>query len=194
LVSHGDLSPKRLTQAKAIRDLQLGASLDEVSAETGLTKRYLRKWSAAWDFERWINKKSKPEERLKRARTGIAQMMLGFLGDEHFLAFAHNLLAAGDFVLTDERSQATDTDHRLLDREGHVVCRINVKFHGTLFRESKQTVGLEPEDCFALATYKIFSALERQRVEAVPYLFLVVTVPSCPELSSRNTWATIWFG
>ena len=38
-------------------------------------------------------------------------------------------------------------------------------------------VGLEPEDCFALVTYKINNAVRRQTEERLPYVFLVLSVP-----------------
>lgn len=53
----------------------------------------------------------------------------------------------------------------------------NIKFHGTLFRESQEYVNLAPADCFALATYKIHGALRRQDQEFSPYVFLVISVP-----------------
>jgi len=36
---------------------------------------------------------------------------------------------------------------------------------------------VEPEDCFGLATYKIYSALQRQREDGFPYVFFVLSVP-----------------
>jgi len=57
------------------------------------------------------------------------------------------------------------------------VYRINIKFHGSRFRRAQDLVGLEPSDCFALATYKICSALQKQEEEALPYFFAVVGVP-----------------
>jgi hypothetical protein len=38
-------------------------------------------------------------------------------------------------------------------------------------------VGLQPEDCFPLATYKIHGALQKQEQEHLPYLFIIVGVP-----------------
>lgn len=38
-------------------------------------------------------------------------------------------------------------------------------------------VGLEPTDCFPLATYKIHAALQQQDQEHLPYVFAVVVVP-----------------
>ena len=37
---------------------------------------------------------------------------------------------------------------------------------------------MESEDCFALATYKIFSALQKQEEEGLPYFFAIVGVPN----------------
>lgn len=39
-------------------------------------------------------------------------------------------------------------------------------------------VGLDPGDCFALATYKIHSAIEKQKQEGLPYFFAIVGVPN----------------
>jgi hypothetical protein len=49
--------------------------------------------------------------------------------------------------------------------------RFNVKFYGRLFDLSQQMVGLQSEDCFPLATYKIFLALQQQDKEHSPYVF-----------------------
>ena len=39
-------------------------------------------------------------------------------------------------------------------------------------------VGLDSDDCFALATYKINSAIEKQKQEGLPYFFAIVGVPN----------------
>jgi hypothetical protein len=57
------------------------------------------------------------------------------------------------------------------------MCRLNIKFHGTLFRDAMRYVGLDPGDCFALATYKINNAVRRQEQERLPYVFLVLSLP-----------------
>jgi hypothetical protein len=59
--------------------------------------------------------------------------------------------------------------------ERRPLYRLNIKFHGSLFRNAQQLVGLEPHDCFALATYKIKSALDKQDQEHLPFIFVVVT-------------------
>jgi hypothetical protein len=70
------------------------------------------------------------------------------------------------------------TDYLLTDAQRRPLCRINIKFHGTLFRDAQANVGLAPEDCFALATYKIYSALEHQKTDAFPYVFFVLSIPN----------------
>ena len=86
-------------------------------------------------------------------------------------------IAGGTIRIEDHRPSRTDTDYRLLNGGGRPVCRFNIKFRGTLFRSAKDYVGLEPHDCFALATYKIRNALRRQTQEALPYVFVVLSVP-----------------
>lgn len=39
-------------------------------------------------------------------------------------------------------------------------------------------MNLEPEDCFALATYKIHGALQKQEADELPYIFVIVGVPN----------------
>jgi hypothetical protein len=82
-----------------------------------------------------------------------------------------------DLKLEDSRTTRNETDYRVLDAGAHPVFRINIKFHGTQFRKAKELVGLEPEDCFALATYKIWQGHRKNELEKLPYVFLVVSVP-----------------
>jgi hypothetical protein len=63
-----------------------------------------------------------------------------------------------------------------LNGQQNPVCRINIKFHGTLVQKAQETVSLPPEDCFALAAYKIYNALRRQQQEALPYVFFVLSI------------------
>lgn len=176
-------APKQLLLARALQRVLNGEPPESVSAATAFSKSNLRTWSTAireGHFYKWTRRKLPTDERLQRSRAGIAQMMLGFLAEGHFERSSRDLLQSGGFRISDDRSDASDTDYRLLDADGRPVCRLNVKFHGTLFRAAQEYVGLDPDDCFALATYKIFTALQRQKTEAVPYVFLVVTVPSLP--------------
>lgn len=38
-------------------------------------------------------------------------------------------------------------------------------------------VGLEPRDCFGLATYKVWQGMVKQQTEVLPYVFAIVSVP-----------------
>ena len=79
--------------------------------------------------------------------------------------------------MEDDRSGGGDTDYLVRNGQGRQVFRLNIKFHGSQFRKAQELVGLPPEDCFALATYKIHSALQKQEREHLPYIFVVVGVP-----------------
>ncbi|MGH7322466.1 MAG: hypothetical protein ACRELA_22965, partial [Candidatus Rokuibacteriota bacterium] len=114
---------------------------------------------------------------------GIAQMLLGVLAERRFEELSDEITGPGVLRIEDHRPSRTDTDYRLLNGGGHPICRLNIKFHGTLFREARRYVGLEPDDCFALATYKINNALKRQEEERLPYVFLILSVP---ELSATE--------
>lgn len=115
-------------------------------------------------------------EDLRRRSLGIAQMLLGTLAEKRFEQLADEITGGGVLRIEDHRPSRTDTDYRLLNGQGNPICRLNIKFHGTLFRDARRYVGLDPEDCFALATYKIRNALRRQEEERLPYVFLVLSV------------------
>jgi hypothetical protein len=83
-----------------------------------------------------------------------------------------------DLILRDLREGRTDTDYRLHNGRGRPIYRVNIKFHGSQFRRAPEMVGLDSSDCFALATYKIHSAIEKQKQEGLPYFFAIVGVPN----------------
>ncbi|MBI4345862.1 MAG: hypothetical protein HY553_03340 [Elusimicrobia bacterium] len=117
------------------------------------------------------------EQSLAKRRQGIAQMLLGVLAERRFEELSNQITGDGVLRIEDHRPSRTDTDYRLLNGSNNPICRFNIKFHGSLFREARRFVGLDPEDCFALATYKINNALRRQEEEKLPYIFLVLSVP-----------------
>ena len=123
-----------------------------------------------------------PPELAKR-RQGIAQMLLGELAERRFEAVIQEVTGGSVLRIEDHRPSRTDTDYRLLNGNDNPICRFNIKFHGSLFREAQRFVRLSPEDCFALATYKINNSLRRQEQERLPYIFLVLSVP---ELSAGD--------
>ena len=90
--------------------------------------------------------------------------------------------------LEDERLARNDTDYRVLNGKGRPVFRLNIEFHGAHFRKALEMVGLKPEDCFALVTYKIHGALEKQDDEHLAFIFLIVGVP---ELTGAVVGGTI---
>ena len=113
---------------------------------------------------------------LDARRLGIAQMLLGTLAEKRFEELSAEITGGRHLYIEDHVRTRTDTDYLLRNGHSNPVCRMNIKFHGTLFRKAREMVGLEPEDCFALATYKISNALRKQEQEALPYVFLVLSI------------------
>lgn len=124
----------------------------------------------------------------KAARKNLGQMVLGHVAERVFEQLYKNEIGNDDLVLEDSRTSRNETDYRVMDANKHPVFRINIKFHGTQFRKAKDLVGLEPEDCFALATYKIWQGHKKNEAEKLPYVFLVV---SAPELSGETVGQAI---
>jgi hypothetical protein len=170
--------------------------VDAVSAEVRIGKRHLLTWLEAVQaegFYGWLRTPEPDTGRLKRAKEGVAQMLLGHLAEQHFESLAAGMLGEKGYRLEDQRVGRTDTDYRLIGPDGRPLFRLNVKFHGTLFSAAQEYVGLEPHHCFALATYKIAAALKKQDEERLPYAFLIISVPEAPretiERSIRDDWA-----
>jgi hypothetical protein len=105
----------------------------------------------------------------------LGSLVLGEAAEQVFETIYSKKLSTSDIRLVDQREHRNDTDYRLINGRGRPLYRLNIKFHGSLFRNAKEIVGLEPADCFPLATYKIKSALDKQDHEHLPYLFVIVT-------------------
>jgi hypothetical protein len=122
----------------------------------------------------------RPESTSQAARTGatriLGQLLLGRCAEVAFEHIYKREMHTEELELRDLREGRTDTDYRLYNSQQKPVYRINIKFHGARFRRAKEFVGLEPEDCFALATYKIDNALRKQDEERLPYIFAIVGV------------------
>jgi len=105
----------------------------------------------------------------------LGSLVLGEAAEQVFESIYSKKLSTTEINLVDQRGRRNDTDYRLINGQGRPLYRLNIKFHGSLFRKAQETVGLQPADCFPLATYKIKSALDKQDQEHLPYLFVVVT-------------------
>jgi hypothetical protein len=117
------------------------------------------------------------EDARRRARQIVGNLIVGRCAELTFEELYKQHMHTTELELRDLREGRSDTDYRLFNGKGRPVYRVNIKFHGSLFRRAKEMVGLEPEDCFALATYKIDGALQKQKKDELPYIFVIVSVP-----------------
>ena len=106
----------------------------------------------------------------------IGQLVLGELAERAFESIYKQTMGTDELILEDSREARNETDYRVLNGQRRPVFRINIKFHGTPFRKAKELVGLDSEDCFALATYKIYQGLQKHESERLPYVFVIVGV------------------
>lgn len=111
-----------------------------------------------------------------KARSTLGQLLIGQMAEQVFEDLWVTALGERDLRLRDDRAARTDTDFLVDDPSGRQVFRLNIKFHGSTFRKAAEMVGLDPLDTFALATYKIHGALEKQEAEHLPYIFVVIGV------------------
>jgi len=116
-------------------------------------------------------------------RNKLGELIRGRAAELAFEDIYKSTTHSTEFELVDVREGHSDTDYRLLNGGGRPLYRINIKFFGSNLRRGPELVGLQPEDCFPLATYKICGALQKQLQEHLPYLFVVVGVPGLTGLS-----------
>ena len=113
-----------------------------------------------------------------KVRATIGQLIIGNLAERVFELMYRDTVGTTELRLEDDRQTRGDTDYLVKNGQDRPVFRLNIKFHGSQFRNAQDLVGLAPEDCFALATYKIYSALQKQEREHLPYIFVIVGVPN----------------
>jgi hypothetical protein len=171
--------PLHILQALSLSDS--GTSLHEAAKAVGTTQAAVKKASEAPDPISAVLGLALNEidDRYRRRATQIlGQLLLGRCAEIAFEQIYKSEMHSEEFELRDLREGRTDTDYRLHNGRGRPIYRVNIKFHGSPFRRAPDLVGLDSADCFALATYKIHSAIEKQKQEGLPYFFAIVGVPN----------------
>jgi hypothetical protein len=178
--------PKPFHLLRGVILVEQGQHRRDAARAVGTTEVNLARVLAAGDpAAAVLGKREVPasEAEIERKKGIIGQLILGRAAELAFEEIYKKDVGTTEFRLDDQRRTRTDTDYRMLNGSGRPVWRINIKFFGSLFRKSTEYVGLEPEDCFPLATYKIHAALQKQDAEHLAYIFLVVNVP---DLTARS--------
>lgn len=181
LIFPGSAPPKPLHLVEAVTRVGAGAAtLAEAARAAGTTPARLRQLAEAADPAAEVlgssigELSSAPDTRVRGI---LGQLVIGNIAERVFEDFYRSTVGTGELELRDDRGARGDTDYLVLNGSGRQVFRLNIKFHGSQFRRAKELVGLDPEDCFALATYKIHGALVKQNTEHLPYIFVIVGVP-----------------
>lgn len=176
-----DQWPKPLHYVQGKRLVDRGQTIKQAARNVGTRRHFLEPYAdeeldEADALESALEASVHDVDRDRRdwAIQRLGQLLLGRAAEEAFESVFREQIEEHGLEVRDLRRQRTDTDYRLFDESGQPVFRINVKFHGSLFRKAAEIVGLEPRDCFALATYKIHGALQKQEQEGLPYIFAVV--------------------
>jgi len=172
--------PRPLHILQALSLCESGTSLNEAAKTVGTSQTTLKIAVEAPDPVSAVLglALSQIDDRYRRRATQIlGQLLLGRCAEIAFEQIYKAEMHSEEFELKDLREGRTDTDYRLHNGRGRPIYRINIKFHGSQFRRAPEMVGLDPSDCFALATYKIHSAIEKQKQEELPYFFAIVGVP-----------------
>jgi hypothetical protein len=171
--------PKPFNLLRGRKLIEAGESLHAAARSVRTTSRALREFTQAGNPLTQLFGPDKPSDDAKKdARQILGNLIVGRCAELTFEDIYRQHTHSTELELRDLRESRSDTDYRLFNGKGRPVYRVNIKFHGSLFRRAKEMVGLEPEDCFALATYKIHGALQKQTTDALPYIFVIVSVPN----------------
>lgn len=177
----GEPPPRNLHLLRAAREVSRGHAAVPLATSLKTTARRLTQLSISADPVRDLFGTSFAEaadaERLGKRRRGLGQLLLAALAERAFEKLYRKTLGSEELQLEDHRTGHTETDYRVLNGSRRPVFRLNIKFHGTLFQNARQMVNLDPEDCFALATYKVWQGIQTQQKEVLPYVFAIVSVP-----------------
>lgn len=184
--------PRAFALLRAARDFQEGGDPAAYITDLKTTRRHLDSIAKSGDplltlFKTTLTAAA-DEQLLRKRRKGLGQLLLAGLAERAFERLYHSVLGAEELQLEDQRSRYTETDYRVLNGSRRPVFRLNIKFHGTLFENARQMVNLEPADCFALATYKVWQGMQKQQTEVLPYVFAIVSVPG---LSAESVGAIV---
>lgn len=177
---YGDAErPKPLHLLAALSKVRSGVPLGEAARGVRTTAGNLDKLAQAADPVSYLLGEAAGDSQAKeqKVRATIGQLIIGTLAEQIFEDTYRRTVGNRELTLEDDRSGGGDTDYLVRNGQGRQVFRLNIKFHGSQFRKAQDLVGLPPEDCFALATYKIYSALQKQEREHLPYIFVIVGVP-----------------
>jgi hypothetical protein len=173
--------PKPLHVLKALQMMRSGADAREAAKRVGSSANNVAAAQGAKDPVGHILGLGLHEVDIQhRDRAGqiLGQLLLGRCAEIAFERIYKAEMHTEEFELRDLREGRSDTDYRLHNGRGRPIYRVNIKFHGSQFRRAQEMVGLETADCFALATYKIYGALQKQEEERLPYFFAIVGVPN----------------
>jgi hypothetical protein len=182
--------PKPFHVLEGVQKINAGLSVKDAAKATGTHAKRLEDTRKSNDPEfdiLGVRPAEITEDDIKRAGTILGGLLLGRAAEMAFEDIYRSAIGPdSDFKLVDLRKGRSDTDYRVLDGRDRPVYRVNIKFTGSTFRLAPDLVGLEPHDCFPLATYKIFGALKKQDEEHLPYIFAVVGVPDLTAISVQS--------
>src|SRR5438128_5681739 len=172
--------PRPLHLLAALTALGSGVSLADAARSVATSAAHLKELKeAVHTVAHLLGQQSSDHQKIsEKVRATIGQLIIGSLAEQVFEDIYRRTVGSTELQLRDDRSGGGDTDYLVFNGEGRQVFRLNIKFHGSQFRRAQELVGLPPEDCFALATYKIYSALQKQEREHLPYIFVIVGVPN----------------
>jgi hypothetical protein len=172
--------PKPLHLLRGVVLVEQGQSRKDAARAVGTTEVNLARVLASKDRVKSIVGESQTpptEAELERKRGVLGQLLLGRAAEVAFEDIYKKDVGTAEFRLVDQRRTRSDTDYRMLNGSGRPVWRINIKFHGSVFRKSADYVGLRTDDCFPLATTR---SIKRCRSRTHNTSLMSFSLSTCP--------------
>ena len=135
-----DDPPQPFLLLKGVKRVKVGDDAGQVARSVHSTRKRLEALAAAADplealFGCTLASAAQPDT-MRRPQGMIGQLLLGELAERAFERIYKETMGTDELILEDAREARNETDYRVLNGQSRPVFRINIKFHGTLFRKA----------------------------------------------------------
>src|SRR5690348_15081538 len=133
---------------KALRAVRSGTTLTAAAADVGTSPTHLKKLVEAEDAALHLlgERPTDFDTKALRVRATIGQLIIGNLAERVFEQMYQDTVGTTELHLEDDRLTRGDTDYLVKNGQNRPVFRLNIKFHGSQFRNAQILVNLAPED------------------------------------------------
>jgi len=162
-----------MQRVRAVVLSEQGLNVREIARKLARSTTEIKHWTE--DYREGGLKKLFPVEkqRAQRSYQVFTNLLVARLAEDLFAELISRRLKPLGISAVDRREEYTETDYAIVDYSNKDLLLINVKVHSSKFEQAKRFVGLDPDDTFPLAVYKILMGFKYERQTSLPFVFIV---------------------